>query len=85
MADKQPRPIPATGRHPHTKEQQDVTTLFCYIQSFFITRFKNDERGASLVEYALLVALIAVVCIGAISMLGGAAKTKFSTVGSQLG
>jgi pilus assembly protein Flp/PilA len=28
------------------------------------------ERGASLVEYALLVALIAMVCIGAITILG---------------
>ncbi|MEY2422282.1 MAG: pilus assembly protein Flp/PilA, partial [Acidimicrobiaceae bacterium] len=30
----------------------------------------EDERGASLVEYALLVALIAVVCIAAITLLG---------------
>jgi hypothetical protein len=29
------------------------------------------ERGAGLVEYALLVSLIALVCIGAIMMLGG--------------
>jgi len=32
-------------------------------------RFSGD-RGASLVEYALLLALIAVVCIGAISVFG---------------
>ena len=30
----------------------------------------NAERGASLVEYALLLALIAVVCIVAVSTLG---------------
>ena len=47
-------------------------------------RFGRDERGASLVEYALLVALIAVICIGAIALLGGNAKTKFSQVGSSL-
>jgi hypothetical protein len=29
------------------------------------------ERGASLVEYALLLGLIAIVCIGAITMLSG--------------
>lgn len=29
------------------------------------------ERGASLVEYALLVALIAIACIGAVTFLGG--------------
>ncbi len=47
--------------------------------------FGRGERGASLVEYALLVALIAVVCIGAIALLGGKASSKFSQVGSQLG
>jgi pilus assembly protein Flp/PilA len=47
-------------------------------------RFGKDEEGASLVEYALLVALIAVVCIVAITFLGKAASSKFSTVGSNL-
>ena len=45
----------------------------------------SDERGASLVEYALLVALIAVVCIIAITFLGNSASDKFSTVGSAVG
>jgi pilus assembly protein Flp/PilA len=44
----------------------------------------DDDRGASLVEYALLVALIAVVCIVAITFLGGQASAKFSTVGSAV-
>jgi pilus assembly protein Flp/PilA len=44
----------------------------------------RDEAGASLVEYALLVALIAVVCIVAISLLGSNASTKFSTVASAI-
>ncbi len=43
-----------------------------------------SERGASLVEYALLVALIAVVCIAAVSLLGTSASTKFSKVGSAI-
>ena len=42
------------------------------------------DRGATLVEYALLVALIAVVCIGAISVLSGSIQGKFSQVGSTL-
>lgn len=45
----------------------------------------DDERGASLVEYALLVALIAVVCIIAITFLGQSASSKFNTVGSSIG
>ena len=47
-------------------------------------RFGRDERGASLVEYALLVALIAVICIVAIAFLGKSASSKFSTVGSSV-
>ena len=48
-------------------------------------KFGRDERGASLVEYALLVALIAVICIVAIAFLGQSASSKFSTVGSSVG
>ena len=44
----------------------------------------KQERGASLVEYALLVALIAVVCIAAVSLLGSSASSKFSRVGSAI-
>lgn len=47
-------------------------------------RFGRDERGASLVEYALLVALIAVVCIVAITILGENANSKFDDVGSAI-
>ena len=43
-----------------------------------------SQRGASLVEYALLVALIAVVCIAAVSLLGSSASSKFSRVGSAI-
>ena len=46
--------------------------------------FGRTERGAALVEYALLVALIAVVCIAAISLLGTSARDKFSKVGGQI-
>ena len=45
----------------------------------------KTERGASLVEYALLVALIAVVCIAAVTLLGRNASAKFSSVSSSIG
>jgi pilus assembly protein Flp/PilA len=45
---------------------------------------RDEERGASLVEYALLIALIAVVCIVAVSLLGSNASHQFSQVGSAL-
>ncbi len=45
----------------------------------------KTERGASLVEYALLVALIAVVCITAVTALGRNGSAKFSRVSSSIG
>ena len=51
---------------------------------FIRARFGRSERGASLVEYALLVALIAVVCIIAITVLGHRVSAKFSTTSSSL-
>jgi len=45
----------------------------------------KSELGASLVEYALLVALIGVICVVGITFLGTRANSKFSNVGSQLG
>ena len=55
-----------------------------YCVPFLRAHLGGDEHGASLVEYALLVALIAVVCIVAITLLGSNASTKFSHVGSAL-
>ena len=45
---------------------------------------ENKEKGASLVEYALLVALIAVIAIAGIRVLGQNISTQFSTAGAQL-
>jgi pilus assembly protein Flp/PilA len=47
-------------------------------------RFMKDEEGASMVEYALLVALIAVVVIAAALFLGNEISGKFSEVGATL-
>jgi pilus assembly protein Flp/PilA len=48
-------------------------------------RFGRDDAGASLVEYALLLALIALVCIGAMQLLGNDVSTRLSGVGESLG
>ncbi|WP_426571083.1 Flp family type IVb pilin [Aquihabitans sp. McL0605] len=62
-----------------------MLTTYDFISNYLRARFGDDERGASLVEYALLVALIAVVCIVAVTFLGTSAKGKFETVGSSIG
>ena len=51
---------------------------------FFIARFLRDEDGATLVEYVLLVALIGVVCAGAVAVLGTSANSKLNTASSSL-
>ena len=45
---------------------------------------RRDELGASLVEYALLLALIAVVAIVALHFLGGSVSNTLNSVGSSL-
>ena len=44
----------------------------------------EEEYGATAVEYALMVALIAVVILAAVAFLGKAASNQFSTVGSAV-
>jgi len=44
----------------------------------------RNERGATAVEYALMVALIAVVIIAAVSALGTSASSKFQTVANTV-
>ena len=55
-----------------------------FLASYLRARFGDDERGASLVEYALLVALIAVVCIVAVTFLGKKASENFDKVGQSI-
>ena len=47
------------------------------------TRF-NDEEGASLVEYALLVALIAIVALLAITAVGESVSSNFTEIANTL-
>jgi pilus assembly protein Flp/PilA len=44
----------------------------------------KTERGATAVEYGLLVALIAAVIVGVVFILGGKVKTGFETVNNKL-
>jgi len=48
------------------------------------SRFVRDEEGASLVEYGLLLALIAVVCLGAVATLGTSISSLLSGLGASI-
>ncbi len=52
--------------------------------AFPVINFLKGEDGPTAVEYAVMLALIIVVCIGAITTLGSNANTTFSSVGSAI-
>ena len=63
---------------------QLYTTLYTFI-AFTADRLKEEQKGATAVEYGLMVGLIAVVIIGAVTLLGGELKTLFTTIQTKLG
>ena len=50
-----------------------------------VKRFVRNEDGATMVEYGLIVALIAVVCIVGVTLVGSEANLLFNKVGTTLG
>jgi pilus assembly protein Flp/PilA len=49
-----------------------------------VVGFVKGEEGPTAVEYAVMLALIIVVCIGAITTLGGNANQTFTSVGNAI-
>jgi pilus assembly protein Flp/PilA len=50
----------------------------------FVRRLASDERGATAIEYGLIVALIAVVVISAVTTLGTNLNKTLSTAGAKI-
>jgi pilus assembly protein Flp/PilA len=44
----------------------------------------SKQKGATMVEYAIMIALVAVVAIAAIALLGTGVSTQFSNVGTSV-
>jgi pilus assembly protein Flp/PilA len=51
----------------------------------WLVEFLRCEDGPTAVEYAVMLALIIVVCLSAISFLGAAASATFTSVGNTIG
>ncbi len=49
-----------------------------------VNRFRRDEEGAALVEYGMLVGLIAVICVAAVTLLGQDVSGVFSIIAASL-
>ena len=58
-------------------------SLTAYLRQVVSSRRRSDD-GASLVEYGLLVALIALVCFAAVAFFGGETGESFSRVGDSV-
>jgi pilus assembly protein Flp/PilA len=61
-----------------------MLSCFLYVTSFLTDRLRRDDRGATLVEYGLLVFLIAVACVIAITTLGTTLSGLFDTITADL-
>ena len=55
------------------------------VQRFLADRLHRDDRGATAVEYGLIVALIAAVIIGAVTALGVNIEGVFNNVAAAIG
>jgi pilus assembly protein Flp/PilA len=51
----------------------------------YLKSFVREEAGQDLLEYALLVALISLVAIGAVTAAGGSVNDIFTAIAGQLG
>ena len=57
--------------------------LFAYVRTYLRAFVRNDQ-GQDLLEYALLVALIAIVCVFAITATGTSVNDIFVRIGDDL-
>lgn len=65
-----------------------MDTLFANIYIAMNTvagKLRREEKGATAVEYGIMVALIAVAIIGAVTLLGGGIDALFDKVTAKLG
>jgi pilus assembly protein Flp/PilA len=70
-----------------TEKDFELLSQLILLQSTIVGWFKDrlsGEEGASLVEYALLLALIAVVAIGALIFLGHTASNSLNSIANNL-
>ena len=57
---------------------------YVHVQTFLSGLLNRDDRGATAVEYGLIVALIAAVIIVIVSTLGGQVSSAFSKVSANM-
>lgn len=58
--------------------------MFASVLTKVVSRFVRDQRGATMLEYGLLVGLVAIAAIVAVTAMGSALSSMFSGAASQL-
>src|SRR6185503_4888907 len=71
-------------RAPANDEEGDCPMNLFVLRTWLEAKFAKDEKGASMVEYILLVALIALAVIAAVVFLKDQVNGKFNDAGSKL-
>jgi pilus assembly protein Flp/PilA len=80
-----PLQVRGAGRSNASRPWSDLMLKsYVRVQTFLSGLLNRDDRGATAVEYGLLVALIALVIIGVVTLLGTSLKNVFGTVASSV-
>jgi pilus assembly protein Flp/PilA len=72
------------NRSPSRPEEPAMLNVFMSLQSYLSAALRRDDRGATAVEYGLLVALIAAVIVVIVTTLGQQVSAAFATVSAAL-
>jgi len=75
-------------KKPDFFEDKDIceeVTMMKRILNKVMFYFSKDEKGATAVEYALIVALIALAIVVGVTAVGGGLNTAFTNISTQIG
>jgi pilus assembly protein Flp/PilA len=64
------------------KKEEKMLTMWTMLASFIAKM--RDEEGQGLAEYALILVLVAIVCVAALIFLGGSINNVLSCVASNI-
>jgi pilus assembly protein Flp/PilA len=70
--------------HSSTSSEILAVKILTMVRNFFARTITHREEGATLAEYGLLLALIAVVCIVAITAFGSTISNMFSSIAGTI-
>ena len=57
-----------------------ISQLMSYVQSFLQSVEKKDQEGQTLIEYALIILLIAIAILIVLGLVGGQVQTVFQSI-----